>query len=45
MLSIGKLGQLAWMHNHDVPTEKSALDGDPAPILSRQNFSDEDHSL
>jgi len=38
MLSIGKLGQLAWMHNHDVPTEKSALDGDLAPSSPGRTF-------
>lgn len=39
MLSIGKLSQLAWMQDHDVPTEKSALDGDPVPLFS-EDFSD-----
>ena len=45
MLSIGKLSQLAQMQNHDVPTEKSALDGSLSPCLCRQDFSDGDCSL
>lgn len=34
MLSIGKLSQLAQMQNHDVQTEKAALDGNliPSPL-------------
>ena len=45
MLSIGKLSQLAQMQNHDVPTEKSALDGNLVPPSSRQNLSNRDCSL
>jgi hypothetical protein len=38
MLSIGKLSQLAWMQNHDVPTEKPTLDGNPNPSPLREDL-------